>query len=105
MDEIKIELPREKIKAFCQKWRIQEFSLFGSALGDDLRTDSDIDVLVSFDPEARWTLFDHVDMQAELKKILGRDVDLVSKRGIENSRNHIRRQAILDSARVVYAAT
>jgi predicted nucleotidyltransferase len=98
-------LPESKIKAFCQKWQITEFALFGSSVRGNFRPDSDIDVLVTFDPVARWTLFDHVDMQTELKAILDRDVDLVNRRGIERSRNYIRRQAILDSAQVIYAVS
>jgi predicted nucleotidyltransferase len=70
----------------------------------DFRHDSDIDVLVTFDESARHTLFDLVHMEEDLKKIFGRDVDLVSRRGIETSRNYIRRRAILDSAEAVYAA-
>lgn len=105
MAELNIDLPEDKIAAFCRKWKIQEFALFGSALEGTFRPDSDVDVLVTFEPDARWTLFDHVDMQDELKAILGREVDLVSRRGIERSRNQIRRRAILDSARVIYAAT
>lgn len=42
------ELPMEEIRVFCQKWQIIEFALFGSALRDDFRPDSDLDVLVSF---------------------------------------------------------
>lgn len=100
-----IQLPYHKIKDFCRKWRISEFALFGSALRSDFGPDSDIDALVTFDPTANWTLFDHVDMQTELEAILNRDVDLVSRGGIERSRNHIRRQEILDSAQVIYAAS
>lgn len=99
-----IELPREKIAEFCKKWKIREFSFFGSVLRDDFRPDSDIDVLVTFEEDARHTLFDLVHMQDELKQIFGRDVDLVSRRGIESSRNHIRRDAILNSAEAIYAA-
>ena len=99
-----IPLPRNKIEAFCRKWKITEFSLFGSAVHGNFRPDSDIDALVTFDPAAEWTLFDHVDMQMELATLFNRDVDLVSRRGIEHSRNHIRRQEILDSAQVIYAA-
>lgn len=101
---MKLNLPQKKIADFCRKWHIKEFALFGSVLGDEFRPDSDIDVLVTFAPNARWTLFDHVEMQEELRLIFGRDVDLVSRHGIERSRNQIRRQAILDSARVIYAA-
>ncbi len=99
-----IKLPREKIAEFCKKWKIHEFSFFGSVLRDDFRPDSDIDVLVTFEEDARHTLFDLVHMQDELKQIFGRDVDLVSRRGIESSRNHIRRDAILNSAEAIYAA-
>lgn len=103
MAQINIRLPENKIKAFCQKWQITEFAVFGSAIRGDFRPDSDVDVLVTFESTARWTLFDHVDMETELKAIWGRDGDLVSRRGIERSQNHIRRRDILDSAQVIYA--
>ncbi len=104
MDKAHIEIPKEKIVEFCQKWKIREFAFFGSVLRADFRPDSDIDVLVMFDESTRHTLFDLVHMEEELKEIFGRDVDLVSRRGIETSRNYIRRRAILDSAEAVYAA-
>ena len=100
---IQITLPHQQIVAFCQKWQITEFALFGSVLRPDFRRDSDIDVLVTFAPNARWTLLDHVDMQDELQTILNRKVDLISKRGIQRSRNPSRRQRILNSAQVIYA--
>jgi predicted nucleotidyltransferase len=104
MTRAQIELPREKITEFCKKWKIREFSFFGSVLRDDFRPDSDIDVLVTFEEDARHTLFDLVHMQDELKQIFGRDVDIVSRRGIESSRNRIRREAIINSAEAIYAA-
>lgn len=73
-------------------------------LRDDFQPDSDIDVRVTFDEDAHHSLFDLVDMQDELKIIFGREVDLVSKRGIESSRNYIRKNAILNSAEAIYAA-
>ncbi len=100
-----IAISKEKITNFCQRWKITEFAFFGSVLRDDFRPDSDIDVLVTFAPDAQWSLFDHVDMQDELEALFGRKVDLVSRRGIERSRNYIRRQSILGSAEVVYAAS
>jgi predicted nucleotidyltransferase len=96
-------IPKEKIAEFCKKWKIREFSLFGSVLRDDFSPDSDIDVLVTFSNDAKHTLFDLVHMENELKLILGRDVDIVSRLGIESSRNYIRRNAILNSAEAVYA--
>lgn len=99
-----LNIPKEKIAGFCRRWKIAEFALFGSVLREDFTPESDIDVLVTFSSDARWTLLDHVEMQDELKTIFGRKVDLVSRRGIERSRNPIRRKEILESAEVIYAA-
>jgi uncharacterized protein len=101
---VRIDIPRNKISEFCRRWQVIEMSLFGSVLRDDFSPDSDIDVLVRFDPNARRTLFDLVRMQDELKAILGREVDLVSQRGVDSSRNPLRKKAILESAEVIYAA-
>jgi len=100
-----IEIPKDKIADFCQRWKITEFAFFGSVLRDDFRPDSDVDILVTFDPDAHRTLFDMVDMQDELEAMFGRKVDLVSKRGIEHSRNYLRRKTILNSAQIIYAAS
>lgn len=97
-----ISIDQARIAAFCQKHRIRRLSLFGSVLRPDFRPDSDVDVLVEFEPEARPTLFDMVRIQEELKCIIGREVDLVSQRGIETSRNPLRKRAILNSAEAVY---
>ncbi|GLI38518.1 nucleotidyltransferase family protein [Geobacter hydrogenophilus] len=104
MTQPRIPIPREKVIEFCQKWKITEFSLFGSVLRDDFRPDSDVDVLISFAPDAAWSLLDHVEMQDELQLIFGRKVDLVSRKGIERSRNELRRKAILESAEIFYEA-
>ena len=101
---VSIAIDREKIAEFCRRWKITEFALFGSVLREDFRPDSDVDVLVSFAPDAHWTLFDMVHMQEELQTILGREVDLVSRRGLEASRNYLRRKAILSSAEVVHVS-
>lgn len=98
-----IELPMEKIAEFCDRWQVNEFALFGSVLRDDFRPDSDIDVMVQFHPEAHPTFSSLDQMEAELKTIFYREVDLVTRRGIETSRNYLRRQEILSSAQVVYA--
>lgn len=99
-----IELPMDKIAEFCQHWQITELALFGSVLRDDFCQHSDIDFLVEFYPEAHPTLFTLVDMQDELRAIFGRDVDLVTRGGVENSRNPWRRREILSSAVVIYDA-
>lgn len=99
-----IELPEDAIAGFCRRWRITELALFGSALRDDFGPESDLDILVSFAPEVDWSLLDHVRMEQELEEILGRRVDLISRRAVERSENRIRRDAILSSARIIHAA-
>jgi len=100
MNHKNIEIPKDKIVEFCQQRSITEFALFGSVLRDDFGPDSDIDVLVTFAPEARYSLFDLVTIQDELQSLFGRRVDLVEKAAL---RNPFRRHAILKSLEVVYA--
>ena len=100
----RIPLDRKKIAEFCRRWKITEFALFGSVLRDDFRPDSDVDVLVTFAPETRYSLFDLVHMQDELKEIFGREVDLVERKAVERSENYIRRKHILSSVEPVYVA-
>ena len=104
MTTARIEIPHNEIEAFCRRWKISELALFGSALRDDFRPDSDIDLLVTFEPDADWSLFDHVRMEEELEAILGREVDLVSKEAVERSRNWLRRKEILGTAQTFYAS-
>lgn len=104
MTILQYNLPREEIAAFCRRWQLAELAFFGSVLRADFRPDSDLDVLVTFAPGAQWGLLDQVRMQQELTTILGREVDLVSRRAIERSTNWIRRQEILSTAQVFYVA-
>jgi uncharacterized protein len=104
MPQPKIILPREQIKEFCQRWKIKELALFGSVLRDDFRPDSDVDLLVTFEADSQWSLFDMIDMQDELKEVLGREVDLVERRAVERSENYIRRRHILQSLEPLYVA-
>ena len=99
-----LELGRPAVAAFCRRWKVRELAVFGSALREDFRPDSDVDFLVSFEPDANWGLLEQATMYNELAVLLGRRVDLVSRRAIERSTNWIRRQAILDSAEVVHVA-
>jgi predicted nucleotidyltransferase len=101
---VDIRIPEPDVEAFCRRWQVTELALFGSVLRDDFGPDSDVDVLVRFHPDARPTMFDLVTMKDELQLLLGRQVDLVSRRGIESSRNYLRREAILGSAQVIYGA-
>ena len=104
MTSARVAIPYEAIAAFCRRWQITEFSLFGSVLRDDFRPDSDIDVLVSFAPEARWSLFDLAAMEEELEALLGRRVDLLTREGVEQSHNWIRRKEILRTVVPFYVA-
>jgi uncharacterized protein len=104
MNKAKIKIPEKQIREFCIKWNVKELSLFGSALSDNFNKDSDIDLLISFNEDSRYTLFDFVHMENELEQLFECDVDLVSRRGLEHSRNRFRRDAILNSAERLYAA-
>jgi uncharacterized protein len=103
MTIVAIELPMQRIAEFCHKWQVTEFALFGSVLCDDFRPDSDIDIMVQFHPEAHPTFNTLDQMEAELKTIFDRDIDLITRQGIETSRNYLRRHEILSSAHVIYA--
>ena len=92
------------LAAFCDRWRVASLELFGSVLRHDFRPDSDVDVLVSFQPDANWGLLDHAAMEEELAGLFGRPVDLVSRRAVERSANSIRRASILESAMPFFTA-
>jgi len=104
MKRLNIDIPKEKIAEFCQRWKIVELALFGSVLRDDFRPDSDVDVLVTFSANAAWSLFDHVRMEEELSTLFGRKVDMINRKVIERSDNWIRREAILETAEPYYVA-
>jgi len=104
MAKAHIEIPKEKLAEFCKKWKIREFAFFGSILRDDFRPDSDIDVVVDFEPNVSRTLFDLVSMIDELKEIFGRKVDLLTRSAVEQSRNYIRRKEILSTLEVVHVS-
>jgi predicted nucleotidyltransferase len=92
----------EQLDLFCRRWAIAELSLFGSVLREDFGPTSDVDILVTFLPEAQWSLLDHVQMEMELAELLGREVDLITRRAVESSRNPLRRREILETAQTVY---
>ena len=99
-----IDIPLDTISAFCKRWHVTELALFGSVLRDDFGPESDVDVLVRFEPQARHTLLDMARMRQELSRMFGREVDLIEHTVVERSRNYIRRKSILQTAEVVYAA-
>lgn len=96
----RIDISPNDIQTFCQRYQVRELALFGSVLRDDFRTDSDIDVLVEFEPEAQIGFLALARMQRELSTIFRRPVDLVTKTGLKPKI----REVVLDSMRVLYAA-
>jgi predicted nucleotidyltransferase len=92
----------KKLAAFCKRWKVIEFALFGSAVREDFSAQSDIDALVSFAPHSTWSLLDHFQMKQELQEIFGREVDLITRRALEQSRNPLLRSEILNSAKTLY---
>jgi uncharacterized protein len=101
MQNKRFSIPFKEIESFCKRWNITEFSVFGSALRKDFKPDSDVDVLVTFTADAHVGLFEMAGMQIELENLFGRPVDLVEKAGL---RNPYRREEILKTAKVLYAA-
>ena len=95
-----LPMPLEKLADFCRRYQVRELALFGSMLRQDHRPDSDVDLLVSFQPAARVTFLTLARMQRELEALLGRKVDLVPKDGLKP----VIRDHVLATARVLYAA-
>lgn len=98
-----IELDSRAIEDFCRTWKIRELSVFGSVLRDDFGPQSDIDFLVSFDPDAEWDLSDHVEIQEELARLVGRPVDLLSRYAVETDPNWVFRNSVISNTELVYA--
>ena len=97
--KINLEIPKEKIVDFCKKNNILKLSLFGSALGSNFRLDSDIDILVEFEPGKGPTLLGFAKMERELTEVIGRRVDLRTP----NELSIYFRNQILSTAQVKYA--
>jgi hypothetical protein len=103
LPNLKVPLPLEQIADFCRRWRIVRLDVFGSALREDFRPDSDLDFVATYSPKARWSLLDRVRMKCELADLLGRQVDLLNRRALEKAASHGRAAAILAQAQTLYA--
>lgn len=101
---IRIKMPKDEVVDFCRRNHIRSLALFGSVLRDDFRPDSDVDVLIEFEPGKEPGLMELVAMQDELSEIVGRKVDMVERRAVEKSENYIRRRHVLESVEAVYVA-
>jgi len=100
MNQLAIKLPQDKLAAFCRRHQIRRLALFGSVLGEEFSADSDVDVLVEFEPSARIGLLAFAKTQRELSELLQRPVDLVTPAGLKP----LIKQAVLERAEVIYAA-
>ena len=100
MATVQLPIPYKEIAAFCQRWKVTEFSLFGSVLRADFHPDSDVDVLVTFSAEAEISLFDLVQMKLDLEEIFHRSIDIIEKDALDNP---FRKREILQTAQVIYA--
>ena len=98
--KLPIPIRDDELRAICEKYQVRELLAFGSVVRDDFRPDSDVDLLVEFQPDARVGFFKFFDLQTELQTLVGRKVDLVSKRGL----NPFIEREVLDAARSIYAA-
>jgi predicted nucleotidyltransferase len=101
MSKPHVSIPRQQLADFCRRWKVTELSFFGSVMRDDFGPDSDVDVLVTFDSDAGWSLLDLVTMQDELASMVGRKVDLLEEAAL---RNPYRRSTILQSKHTLYAS-
>ncbi len=95
-----IAIPGRQLSSLCRRYRVRRLALFGSVLRDDFSPDSDVDVLVSFDPDAHVGFVTLSRMQRELSELFSRPVDLVPMDGLKPAI----RESVLSSARDVYAA-
>ncbi|OQY46168.1 MAG: DNA polymerase subunit beta [Anaerolineaceae bacterium 4572_78] len=80
-------LKNEQLNAFCQKWQIIEFALFGSVLRDDFKPESDVDIIITFAPKSKKNLFDLMHVQDELQQLLNRNVDVFTKKSVQDCHN------------------
>ena len=89
---------QEKLQDFCQKWAIADLAVLGSISLEDFGPDSDVDILVTFRPDARWSLLDHLDITVELAEMLDCEVQLISRKAIERSKNPFPWREVLETA-------
>lgn len=99
-----VEFDKNELDLMCQKWKVKQLSFFGSVIREDLNSKSDIDILIEFQPDAIITLSKFERIRMDFERFFNRKVDLVSKRAVINSRNVVRKNAVLSNFRVVYGA-
>lgn len=100
----RLNITNTALADFCRRWRVTELAVFGSILRDDFGPDSDIDLLVTFEPDSPWSLFDIVTMKLEAEALFGRPIDIVSRRGVEQHTNPWAKHLILSTAKPIFSA-
>ncbi len=98
----RLGLSSTEITEFCQQHGLIKLAVFGSILRDDFHADSDIDLLITFSPQARQGLLTLAKMKHELESRLHRPIDLVLERSVQMSQNWIRQREILTTAQTIY---
>lgn len=93
-------IEQSKLAELCQRYHVQELAVFGSAARGEMRPQSDIDILVEFLPNSGVDLVDYAGLMLDLTRLVGRKVDLVSKKGLKP----LIRASVLHKARLLYAA-
>ena len=98
-----VHLKYEDVVRLCEKYMIEELSIFGSSIREDFSESSDVDILITYKPEAEFkvTLFDEMDLEDEFARLTNRDVDICDKDCLNNP---LRREDILASSEVVYVS-
>ncbi len=98
----RLKLSQIDINKICEEWNIRKLFLFGSILRDDFNENSDIDILIQFNPDARQGLLTLAKLKHHLEDMTQRSVDVAVQESVENSDNWIRKQEILNTAQVIY---
>lgn len=97
------KINKNSMLKFCDRWQIKDVAVFGSVLRHDFDNKSDIDILVTFTDGSNVTLLNHIEMQKELDSIFNRNIDLLTRRSVEKSHNKIRKEEILNSAKIIFS--
>jgi uncharacterized protein len=100
LSRVQVEIPKAGLEDLCRRYRVRRLALFGSVIGKDFRPDSDVDILVSFQPDAGVGFIALSRMQRELSELFQRPVDLVPLEGVKA----VIRESILANIEEVYAA-
>jgi len=95
---------QSELEELCRRWSIKRLSVYNSGLRGDYHAAIEVNLLAEFDDDAHWSLLDHVAMEEDLSNLFGQKIDLASQRGVEQSANALRPDAIFSSAELIYSS-